>query len=1125
MRTDLTAAFIAAKNSAERKPRQLLVFQFPTAGNVYVSDQEITLGGVTYRPLVESWGELRDASGSESDISAETRQVSLTLWNGGGKPFSEYFLQEDPENVEVLLYQWFVGLADADKALLERFVVQDPIRFDEASRLLTLDLVSVNMRYVGKCGYTVRTDWWPYALPEHVGQPIPLVIGDAGPCNTLCVRTARKVTLFGSIAKGSMTIACNESLAKWPASGILQIEEELIQYSSRSLSGNVFYVSVRGYGGTEKESHPDGSEVYERITDHAYVIGEVPIASITDVKVDGHPAPAGTYSISMTSGFGRIIFNQKPYSYRFSPSAQSIEEFGFVTASDNTAWQPHYAYDQNKTSSSALINEVYKTLSINLPATYFLSEEGMGLLTTAYLTVHHWETNTYLNDYVEVWVEGIGVVGRLARPSESDIFDLEAATDIDHPHGYKDPVPGTSDPTHPHAPNADLGYSANGDPTTVQHIRSSNGAYSDIVESVIWFNNLAHTGSGAMISMNVATQFTGTARVDYIELIPEWGQRVVLSGFGAAGPQGAVVIAGGQWPRVADNQNYWLKVRTYMYMNNGSVQVNYQAPVIQYNFPSPQTSSANTGVTAYTASAGNVSQLLTDNRQLEILSKKSPSRTLIDRFDLSDFIDPSWSWFTGRKVQVRYVGTTDDVNVFIPFICFEMEYRKRERVYSDRVTATVSGNPSRRPDQVLQALLAKAGVPPSYIDTASFADAGDWYDANGYTIDGVIDGGSTVAEAIKNVCRQARSRLYWSAGKARLSVRHRQADWTIARHLAAEHYQQRSIQATRQSIQDLVNRIELFYKIDRVQDQTSLLVASPKGGEPSTIGHPYQAVARRDDAGSIAAHGVHESRDGFLFDLVRGSGMAESLADYYLSTLSYPSTLYEFNCYLEQLDLEKEDVLSLTSAGFHKIRKMPMRVKEVARLFGSGKNKTINHLRIIAECLRYILLEQSAADAVLVFDSLTATVGKLTDIADQLHIMDYVSSAETVSSADTAVIEDTLETLWAIVNELSEAVSVADTLTLGIEMRVDEQVVALESLDVWRNIGFGSQDFGLIGFGGMRNWNESNPDELVFADQLGAALGTYTDDEVSVQDALAASTGFGSPGNISDGYAYQPFGG
>ena len=76
MRTDLTAAFIAAKNAARRKPRELLVFQFPVAGNKYISDQQIELGGVTYQALVEDWGTLEDSAGVETENSAEVLQMS-----------------------------------------------------------------------------------------------------------------------------------------------------------------------------------------------------------------------------------------------------------------------------------------------------------------------------------------------------------------------------------------------------------------------------------------------------------------------------------------------------------------------------------------------------------------------------------------------------------------------------------------------------------------------------------------------------------------------------------------------------------------------------------------------------------------------------------------------------------------------------------------------------------------------------------------------------------------------------------------------------------------------------------------------------------------------------------------
>jgi hypothetical protein len=1163
MRTDLTAAFIAAKNSSSRKPRQLLVFQFPVVGNVYISDQEITLGGHTYQALVENWGTLVDSSGAESDFTAETRQMSVTLWNGGSSPFSGYFLKEDPENVEVLLYQWFDGLADADKLLLDRFVVQDPIQFDEASRLLTLDLVSINQRYVAKCGGTVTTALWPKALAEHVGQAIPLIFGAAGECNTLCVKTAPKATLYGSIAPKSTTIECNESLAAFPASGILQIEEEQIQYSSRT--DKMFTVSVRGYGGTTKTSHPDNAEVHQLITDHTYLLGELPIASVTGVRVDGYPAPAGTYSIDLTGTYGKVIFNQKPYSYQFTASGQPMELFNFFIATDNTAWQAHYAYDANRTSSSALINEVYPILSIETAAGALADQ---GLITTAYLTVHHWETNTYLNDYVEVWVEGIGVVGRLARPSVDDIFQLDAEVDVDHPHDH---VTGDHH-THPHS---DGSYGANasghlhpldGDGTQITGECSyawpavieppmngstyitANYTFYNIPSGALYTNSFLRfraylasvrvvVSSGGVTLGDWDYRASGAGSVDTsFQFIGQGGIKITVYGSNVVGAYASIKEATLTWNFDATMQNAADQVSPYLTSSGSNAQT--------YNTNSPD----------------DVLPLLTENREIEIISQKSPSRTLVDRFDLSDFIDPTWAWFAGRKVQVRYVGTANDVNVFIPWICFEVEYRKRERVYSDRVTATVSGNASRRPDQVLQTLLGKAGLPSNYIDTTSFSAAGTWFATNGYTIDGVIDGGLPVGEAIKTVCWQSRARLYWGGGKAKLAIRKKPADWSIAKYLTPDNYQLRSIRATRQSVQDLVNSIELFYSINRCPENMPYLIpAGKKGGSSiTTQGQPYLASVIKQDAGSIAAHGLREQRDAYMCDLVRSSSMAASLADYYLATLAYPSTIYEFNTYLEQAEIEKEDIIALTSAGFHKIRKMPLRIKEVARLFGSGKNRTINHLRFIAECLRYVLIEQGLADQVLLLDSLNATIGRLIDLEDHIHAQDELTAAEEALLAEEIMVEDALETIWAMTMELVEDMSVTDELAIGVNIILQEQVNLLDQVTPWRGVGFGSGDFGIIGFGGVTSWGESNPDEVFAFEQAasGMNVSVHIDSEfgwleewieyewpligwyfvrhpwwfetdtgiVTITDELALSTGYGSPGTISSGFAAQPFG-
>jgi len=1103
MRSDLPAAFIAAKDSSSRRPRQLLVLQFPVAGNVYLSDQNITLGGVTYQALVEDWGELTEAAGTDSDFTAEVRQMSITLLNGGSRPISDLFLQEDPENVEALLYQWFAGLADSDKALVDRFVVQDPIKFDESSRLLTLDLVSVNMRYVGRCGATVTTETWPDAMPAHVGQHIPLIFGEAGECKTLCVKTAPKATLRGSIARGSLTVECNESLAPFPAAGIIQVEDEQIQYSSRG--DKVFTVQARGYGGTEPESHPDNAEVHQLITDHTYIVGEMPGGTITNVKVDGYPAPAGIYTTSLTGTYGQIVFSQKPYSWQFAASAQDYQPPGWLVADGNTAWQAHFAVDADKSSSSALVSQSYPTLALALGADPL---PDLGLIVTAYLEVQHWASNLYQHDYCDVWVDGVGVVGRLARPSVDDVIDLNANVDIDHPHGNTQPGLATSDPTHPHNTGATAGRAANGAPSSFGHGIGSNGAYGTTKETTVWFNDLSAEAISSTISVNVSTiRSGGTARIDFIEIITEWGGTLLLDNFDpVTGAVGTITLAGGSWPRQASNQNYWIKIRTALYVNNGSVTVYYKLPLISYSALLKTVDVNDTGVSAYVNSAGRVSDLTTDNRIIDFTEMGSPARTLTDKFDLSDYVLPTWDWFVGRRIEIRYVNAgSDSVNVFIPWLTFTIEYRPRQKVFSDAVTATAASSGGNRPDQVLQVLLGKAGLPAGFVDTAGFADAGAEYASRAYAIDGVVDGELTVQDAVRKICRQARSRLFWSGGTAKLVLRRTSAEQTVTKYLGPDNYQLKSIRAERQPVRDLVNHIELGYQVDRLSGA-------------------YLATEIRRDAASIAAHGQREQPDQFQFDLVRSPAMAADLAGYYLDTLASPSTYCQFNAYLEQFELEKDDVLGLTSAGFHKMRKMPLRVRSVDRLFGSGKNRAINHLRIIAECLRYILIEHGVTDQVLILDSLTAISAAVVAQEEQIHVQDALVAADAMLVGDVVTAMDVLRMVQGFIGSMAETVAVSDALTMGMRAKLAETVTMLDSLTAWNSFGFGSHEFGTYGFGGIRELKASSPDEVLILDQLGTATGGRLTDTVTVADEIIFSDGFGSRGHFGVGVGSIPFG-
>ncbi|MDH4320854.1 MAG: hypothetical protein OEV73_05070 [Desulfobulbaceae bacterium] len=1136
MRSDLTAGFLAAMSSASRKPRQLLVFHFE-AGDVFLSDQEITLGGITYQPLVEDWGELTEAGDPESEVTGGIRQMTITLWNGGNKPFSDHFLGEDPENVDVDLYQWFDGLTDADKALLDRLVVQDPIEFDENSRLLKLDLVSIGMRYDARIGMVLTRDEWPYALEAHLGKTIDMILGAPGQVKTVCAKTAPQATLDGSIISSSITIAVRENLNElgFPAAGEIQIDEEHIYYSARTASA--FTASIRGYRSTEKADHSDGAPVIQRIFDHTYLVGQGPLQSITNVKVAGYPAPASIYSVNAASNPARITFNQKPYSVQFAPSS-SLENVTFDDVGPgNTAFQPHNAFDEDANTSSAMISRNYPVLAL----VQVNANVNLGQIVRARLVVHHWETNYYLNDHVEVWVEGANVIGNLSRPSSDDNLVLKAEVDIDHPHDHEtggqhdhpfaDPWIGTNNPSHDHPLAASEGRAGNSEYGSYgpYGFSSSGGGVSDELLATIWFNNLYHTATSSVINLNIVSTYTGTAQIYYIKVVTEWGQTVTFNDL-PPDFSGTLTINGGSWPYIASNQNYWVKVYMYLYVNNGSISIKIINPLIKYDAKVSLTDSRTTAVSAYINQSGDVSytqndikglpikdkddvqKLLTDNRPLEILSKQTPTRTIIDKFDLTDFVSVTWAWYTGRDVQLRYIGTTDDVKIFIPHMYFEVEYRARTRVFSDEVSAEVVGGvlPSNRPDTVIKTLLTgKADLPAELVDTASFNAAGARFDSLGYALDGILPGSLTVREAIKKICLQSRARFMWSAGLAKLRVRDIQADWSGDRLLLPDNLALRSLTARRTRVDALVNVVELFYGRDHTAAET---------GREAYTG----SVSVRDNL-SIQKHGEHANADRWLFDLVADGDQAASLADFYLAALSTPSTIYEFLAYLDQFDLERGDHLQVTSSGFNQMRKTPMEILSADRVFGSGKGRRINRIRIKAINWFYLLKSLTLNNGVSAIDSLIGVLGKYLELADGVQPVDLLKILIELPTSDAVSVAEALASEWVIRTDVVDGITTGDALSCELQLDLFDGVTAWDRLIIWRDIGYGGGGYGEHGYGGVALWIGPRDDEAGLLDELLVALKVGLSEEVTAGEELLFSDGYGNPA-MGSGYGLSPYG-
>lgn len=1127
MRNDLSPEFISSKDSTSSAPRQLVVFKFEKAGDVYLSDQDITLNGILYRGLITDWGVLEDSADPEDDNS-EVMQQTIIIDNSGSVPFSNLFLGEDPENVEVEIYQWYEGIADSSKALIDRFVVQDPISFDESSSSLTIDLVSLSLRYNNKMGEVLTLSDWPLAKSDDIGKGLDYPVGSPGEVKTIKSKDQPTALLDGPIISNSVSIKVLGDVSKFTQSGILQIDEELISYDS--LVDNTFNATARGLYGTLATDHMDGKSV-TRYATHSYLLGQGPLSSVSNVKVAGYPPPPSLYTIYKDEEYPRIDFLGGPYSVQFS-AASNVESIDIDnTASGNTAWQPHYSYD-DKPGTSSLISEVYPSLRVKQTDI----NNNTGQITRSILTIEHWSSNFYYNDRAEVWVEGIGVLGYLSRPASGDNLVIIGDVDIDHEqdhvsggkhdHPFVDPGLDTINPLHDHSTDATEGRIGNAQFGTYGPYGISGGPAGETKEFNIWFNGLHKQASGSVINLPFSFITSGDADLQFIDVITDWGGSFTFE-YLPSDFTGTLTINGGSWPAEYSTLNYKVKIRVGLYVTSGSISFTVQNPIIDYSAVVGSTNYKQTNIWSYVDVGGDVNYENSDisglqikdvgdvenftgpNRDLNLYTENSPTKTMVDRFDLSDYIEPTWDWFNDREIRINYIGTADNINILVTNISFEVYVRKRERVYSDNVTAEIVLPGDNKPNDIIEDILInKAGLPASFIDGSSFTAAGDFYGANGYGLNGIIPASSSVRDAIRNILRQSRSRLIWNAGKCKLVVKEDFESWSFDKEILPENIQLKSISANRQKLSDVINKIDLLYDKDWVSDSVD----------------PFKGTVSRIDSDSILKNGIREDRGKWLFDLVTTQSMATSLVNYYISTSAASSTFYNFNCYLDQFELEKEDKLKLTSSGFNSMVKLPLVIRSIRRIFGSSEAGQINLLNFIAESFRYIIINLSLDDQLSILESVNVVKGFIFEFNEIAQAEEEVLFQYNNIQGDLQEISESVLAVAGYAKAINESIATSEATTFELLLDLESIVTVTEQISILRDYGFGSGGFGTgVRFGGLKAWGETNPDEALIVEQLGFDMGFSLGDDQQITDNIYMSDGFGSP-NIGDGFGATPFG-
>lgn len=1122
MRSDLSTDFQTAMAAAGRSPRLLCVFHFPKAGDVYVSDQALgAADGLSneYAALIESWGDLRGAGDPRDPMASEVRQMTLTFWNGGDAPFSDYFLEEDPEDVVVDLYQWFAGLAESDRALIDVFVCQDPISSTEASRLLTIDLVSLPMRYDAPLGQVVTTASWPNAREEDLGRYLPIVLGYAGDVSTLVGRTAPKATLSGSILDDAMSVTANEDLDDegFASVGTIQIGAERMTYSSRT--STVFTISQRGADGTTSAEHLNQAEIQQHVTNFTYLVGKGPVSALDGVKVGGLPAPAGIYTAYPVLDPARIVFSEKPYGIRYSAGSRFLE-MQFDALSDyNTAWQAHLAMDPAAVTSAAQINETYPTLALR----QVTSNPDRGPIVKAYLGVEWWASGVALqHDRVKVSIVGVADLGYLERPKPYDELTLDVAVDIDHghthsisgehSHTFSNPAYAAQESPHTHgssglsttqrvAATSQVSINMNSPETpgstTIPGISGFNGA-------VLHFKTSPNYGCYFRVAGGAWVR--GGSGDSYISISPPAGSFTLSFKWGGQGVTGTMMV-----------YEIWVD-----YTINTTILPGYTGVAVTKVSDGGNAQNSDKAAT-------DVTDLSTANRSVDIESSGLPTRTVVELFDLTSYVNFDWSWFTDKEIRVVYEGATDDETVYVLHCFFDVEYRQEERVFSDDVTANVTGlvddasgtytgTPNgliRSPEHVREYLLSVCGgLSSDYIDATTFAGAGVRYAALGYGFDGVLAGDLRVREADRLLARQCRSRFFWDAGLAQIKVKECRADWTIDEDYVSTTaaIRLKGMAHERRRVADMINRVNLYYLRDW-------------SGAEAGIG-AYQAVSSTQDNASIAAHGIREIPERFAFDLVRDADMADDLAAFYLEE-GAPSQFYTIDAFLPLFELQKEDHIRLTHP-FMNLNKAAMRVADVERVFGSGKLKTINLLRIIAESW-YRLIQVAKGDYVTPGDQF------LVDMLWEPEMLDTIRASDAKSGwrvnallADPIALAEAIGAFaWQLSESPTEALTTSDDLISewNIETEQSETITTHEVyIRFALGAGFGLGSFGLVRFGEAEYWDAYPSEFLLVAESLAADEAAVLAESASVAETIIFSSGFGSPWVGDSGFGLELFG-
>ncbi|NIQ97535.1 MAG: hypothetical protein GWN87_27690, partial [Desulfuromonadales bacterium] len=674
MRT-FTGGFETARNKTGHAPATLLKLSWPAIGafpakTVYLSDRAITIDGVDWLPLVSDWGAI-EGSGLDALLqSGGGQKAKVELVNApadfgeGLQRFSDLLFEYPPEAATGVLYQWFEGesLTGADQAELLTARIVDPFLYNEETLSLHL---AVESAHHGRAwvGNTLTLTDYPDAPEASVGLVKPIVIGRVDGAPGIPVRQVYTTRLTSVALPGAATLDV-ASTAGFPAAGSVVVNDDTIAYTG------ITATQFTGCSGVN-EYHYAGDEVVESVSDHRYLLSDpdYPIAGISNVKVAGEPADAGSYSVDLANG--EVVFTDKPRRV-VSVDTRFLQAQFDAVAAGNSALDPLNATDANSRTAFARISQLNPALKLQQTT----NMAAIGEINKVLLRVEHFVEEKLPNDSIVARISGLGSAGTLSSPADTDGASTTGDTDITHNHldtlGF--PV---NTPNHLHTATSEA------DHVVIQGASSGPAG------------NLTITDPGDVGPYTINVTFpsppSGVLKTEYKVT---WRYRTITFTSGTPTLKfGSQVIGtfNGSRSDFDYTQTFTVSSGTGgdtwgITLNTGFMKFDLlSAERTIYYAPNPATLSNPLD----TVKGGGVTQH-GSSPAIAATTEKSTS-TVVNFFDISAWVNRDWGWFKDKVVEIEYTGTADGRTAYIIHTAFEIEYARRRLAITDEVTADVDG--------------------------------------------------------------------------------------------------------------------------------------------------------------------------------------------------------------------------------------------------------------------------------------------------------------------------------------------------------------------------------------------------------------------------------------------------